>query len=33
MNNNPQDLKPRIKAFALRVIRRYSRLPKSHTVA
>ena len=27
--NAPQDLKPRTKAFALRVIRLYSKLPKS----
>jgi four helix bundle protein len=30
---HPQDLKPRTKAFALRVIRMYSKLPKSDTVA
>ncbi len=29
----PQDLKPRTKAFALRVIRMYSKLPKNNTVA
>jgi four helix bundle protein len=29
----PQDLKLRTKAFALRIIRMYSRLPKSDTVA
>jgi four helix bundle protein len=29
----PQDLKPRTKTFALRVIRMYSELPKSNTVA
>jgi four helix bundle protein len=33
MNNKPQDLKPRTKAFALRVIRMYSELPKNDTVA
>jgi hypothetical protein len=33
MNNKPQDLKPRTKEFALRVIRMYSKLPKSDTVA
>src|SRR5208282_3776278 len=33
MNEEPQDLKPRTKAFALRVIRMYSKLPKSDTVA
>ncbi len=33
MGGPPQDLKPRTKAFALRVIRLYSRLPKSDTVA
>ena len=33
MNEAPQDLKPRTKAFALRVIRMYSKLPKSDTVA
>ena len=27
--NKPQDLKPRTKAFALRVIRMYSDLPKN----
>ena len=31
--NKPQDLKARIKAFALRIIRMYSKLPKSDTVA
>ena len=30
---NDKDLKPRTKAFALRVIRMYSKLPKSDTVA
>jgi hypothetical protein len=33
MNGSPQDLKPRTKAFALRVIRLYSKLPKGDTVA
>jgi four helix bundle protein len=33
MNGSPQDLKPRTKAFALRVIRMYSKLPKGDTVA
>jgi len=33
MNAQPQDLKPRTKAFALRVIRMYSTLPKSDTVS
>jgi four helix bundle protein len=33
MDGKPQDLKPRTKAFALRVIRMYSELPKSDTVA
>src|SRR5208337_1293851 len=33
MNEQPQDLKPRTKAFALRVIRLYSKLPRSDTVA
>src|SRR5208337_675644 len=33
MNEQPQDLKPRTKAFAIRVIRMYSKLPKSNTVA
>ena len=33
MDEKPQDLKPRTKAFALRVIRMYSTLPKSDTVA
>src|SRR6266704_1628293 len=31
--DQPQDLKPRTKAFALRVIRMYSKLPKSDAVA
>ena len=31
MNEHPQDLKPRTKAFALRVIRMYSELPKNDT--
>src|SRR5438128_1318889 len=33
MSEQPQDLKLRTKAFALRVIRMYSKLPKSDTVA
>jgi four helix bundle protein len=33
MTDKPQDLKPRTKAFALRVIRMYSKLPKGDTVA
>src|SRR5438132_8427248 len=33
MSEQPKDLKPRTKAFALRVIRMYSRLPKNNTVA
>ena len=33
MDEKPQDLKPRPKAFALRVIRMYSKLPKNDTVA
>jgi four helix bundle protein len=33
MNEQPQDLKPRTKAFALRVIKLYSKLSKSDTVA
>lgn len=33
MSEKPQDLKPRTKAFALRVIRMYSDLPKNDTVA
>ena len=33
MGKTPQDLKPRTKAFALRVIRMYSKLPKNDTVA
>src|SRR6266540_1857613 len=33
MSDKPQDLKPRTKAFALRVIRMYSKLPKNNTVA
>jgi four helix bundle protein len=33
MDEKPQDLKPRTKAFALRVIRMYSKLPKNDTVA
>ena len=31
--SQPQDLKPRTKAFALRIIRMYSKLSKSDTVA
>ena len=33
MNEKPQDLKPRTRAFALRVIRMYSKLPKNDAVA
>jgi four helix bundle protein len=33
MVERPQDLKPRTKAFALRVIRMFSKLPKSDTIA
>jgi four helix bundle protein len=33
MSEKPQDLKPRTKAFALRIIRMYSELPKNDTVA
>jgi four helix bundle protein len=33
MNQQPQDLKPRTKAFALRVIRMYSKLLKNDTIA
>jgi four helix bundle protein len=33
MTEKAQDLKPRTKAFALRVIRMYSSLPKNNTVA
>src|ERR1039458_2932490 len=33
MSEKPQDLKPRTKTFALRVIRMYSKLPKNDTVA
>jgi four helix bundle protein len=33
MSENPHDLKPRTKAFALDVIRMYSKLPKNDTVA
>src|SRR5437762_8374351 len=33
MNGQPKDLKPRTKAFALRIIRMYSSLPKNNTVA
>ena len=33
MSEKPQDLKTRTKAFALRVIRMYAKLPKNDTVA
>jgi four helix bundle protein len=33
MSEQPQDLKPRTKAVALRIIRMYSKLPKSDAVA
>ena len=33
MSEQPRDLKPRTKEFALRVIRMYSKLPKTDTVA
>src|ERR1044071_7093089 len=33
MSEQAKDLKPRTKAFALRVIRMYSKLPKNDTVA
>jgi four helix bundle protein len=33
MSEHPKDLKPRTKAFALRIIRMYSTLPKSDMVA
>jgi len=33
MSEQPRDLKPRTKAFALRIIRMYSKLPKNNTVA
>ncbi len=33
MNPRPQDLKARTKAYALRVIKMYSELPKNNTVA
>ena len=33
MNGKSRDLKPRTKAFALRVIRMYSRLPRNDTAA
>jgi hypothetical protein len=33
MSEQPKDLKPRTKAFALRVIRMYCKLPKNDTVA
>ncbi len=33
MSGHPKDLKPRTKAFALRIIKMYSALPKSDAVA
>ena len=33
MNEQPRDLKPRTKAFALRIIGMYSKLPRNVTVA
>ena len=33
MSEQLRDLKPRTKAFALRIIRMYSKLPKNNTVA
>src|ERR1044072_6932601 len=33
MSDKPQDLKPRTKAFALRIIHLHSKLPKNDTVA
>jgi four helix bundle protein len=33
VSDKPRDLKPRTKAFALRIIRLYSKLPQSSTVA
>ena len=33
MSEKPQDIRPRTKAFALRIIRMYSNLPKNDTVA
>src|SRR5512137_303375 len=33
MSEQAKDLKPRTKAFALRVIHRYSKLPKNDTIA
>lgn len=33
MSEQPQDLKPRTKEFALRVIRMYARLPKNDAIA
>ena len=33
MSDQPQDLKPRTKTFALRVIKLYSKLPKNDPVA
>ncbi len=32
MNEHPKDLKLRTKQFALRIVRMYSKLPKSDTV-
>jgi four helix bundle protein len=33
VSDKPKDLKPRTKAFALRIIHLYSKLPPGHTVA
>jgi hypothetical protein len=33
MSENPQNLNPRTKAFALDVVRMYSKLPQNDTVA
>jgi four helix bundle protein len=33
MSGHPKDLKPRTKAFALRIIKMFSALPKNDTVA
>jgi len=33
MSEKPQDLKPRTKAFALRIICMFSKLPKNDTIA
>jgi four helix bundle protein len=33
MSDKPQDLKPRTKAFALRIICLFSKLPKNDTIA